>query len=166
VVALLFAARNPTMVDRLLATGFPVNGSAIHPRLRSAAPAELADWLLSKNPSADAARSETSKTDPNAIAASLDDLQRADITSMVAALATPCLFVHGQNDPAVEMISNESAAALPESMHYIVFEQSGHFPMLDETNKYNRLLNDFLSLASGESPRQLQLKEEWKRRIR
>jgi hypothetical protein len=48
----------------------------------------------------------------------------------------------------------------------VVFEQSGHFPMLDEANKYNRLLNDFLALTSGVSPRQLQLKEEWKRRVR
>jgi len=38
--------------------------------------------------------------------------------------------------------------------------------MLDQANKFNRLMNDFLSLASGESPQQLQLKEEWKRRIR
>jgi len=48
----------------------------------------------------------------------------------------------------------------------MIFEQSGHFPMLDESAKFNRLLIDFLSLASGESPRQLQMKEEWKRRVR
>jgi hypothetical protein len=38
--------------------------------------------------------------------------------------------------------------------------------MLEENRKFNRLLIDFLSLPSGESPRQLQLKEEWKRRVR
>ena len=38
--------------------------------------------------------------------------------------------------------------------------------MLDEASKYNRLLNDFLALPSGESPTQLQLKEEWKRHVR
>ena len=51
-------------------------------------------------------------------------------------------------------------------MHQIVFESSGHFPMLDESSKFNRLLADFLNLNSGVSPRQLQLKEEWKRRVR
>jgi len=45
-------------------------------------------------------------------------------------------------------------------------ENSGHFPMLDESSSFNRLLTDFLTLGSGESPRQLQLKEEWKRRVR
>jgi hypothetical protein len=38
--------------------------------------------------------------------------------------------------------------------------------MLDEANKFNRLVADFLSLGSGTSPRQLSLKEEWKRRVR
>ncbi|OGO68807.1 MAG: hypothetical protein A2Z49_02605 [Chloroflexi bacterium RBG_19FT_COMBO_56_12] len=57
-------------------------------------------------------------------------------------------------------------ATLPEQTHQVVFESSGHFPMLDEPTKYHRLMADFLSLPSGESPRQLQLKEEWKRRIR
>jgi len=38
--------------------------------------------------------------------------------------------------------------------------------MLDEPSQFNRLMTDFLALSSGESPRQLQLKEEWKRRVR
>ena len=38
--------------------------------------------------------------------------------------------------------------------------------MLDEGNKFNRLLGDFTALISGESPRQLSLKDEWKRRVR
>jgi hypothetical protein len=51
-------------------------------------------------------------------------------------------------------------------VHAIPFEACGHFPMLDEPARFNRLLMDFLSLPSGTSPRQLQLKEEWKRRVR
>jgi hypothetical protein len=38
--------------------------------------------------------------------------------------------------------------------------------MLDQPNKFNRLMNDFLDLPSGQSPQQLQLKEEWRRRVR
>jgi pimeloyl-ACP methyl ester carboxylesterase len=76
-------------------------------------------------------------------------------------------MVHGQNDPVVEgTLSFDSNNGLPESMHQIIFEQSGHFPMLDEMSKFNRLMADFLALSSGSSPRQLQLKEEWKRRVR
>jgi hypothetical protein len=38
--------------------------------------------------------------------------------------------------------------------------------MMDEAARFNRLLTDFLALDSGLSPRELQLKEEWKRRVR
>ena len=81
-------------------------------------------------------------------------------------MSAPCVLVNGQNDPMVELPRLEQIAGLPEFMHAILFEQSGHFPMLDESNKFNRLMVDFLALPSGESPRQLALKEEWKRRVR
>jgi len=48
----------------------------------------------------------------------------------------------------------------------VELDASGHFPMIDETGKFNRLLTDFLALDSGVSPRELQLKEEWRRRVR
>jgi hypothetical protein len=51
-------------------------------------------------------------------------------------------------------------------MHAVVLEQTAHFPMLDDAARFTRLLTDFLSLESGESPRDLQMKEEWKRRVR
>jgi len=38
--------------------------------------------------------------------------------------------------------------------------------MIDETIRFNRLLTDFLALDSGVSPSELQMKEEWKRRVR
>ena len=50
--------------------------------------------------------------------------------------------------------------------HQVVLEGSGHFPMIDETVKFNRLLTDFLALEQGQSPRELQMKEEWRRRVR
>ena len=72
-------------------------------------------------------------------------------------------MVNGQSDPAVTLPDFDSLASLPEQTHLFTFEQSGHFPMLDESSKFNRLLVDFLTLPSGDSPRQLQMKEEWKR---
>lgn len=166
VVALDFAARNPSLVDRVMAVCYPMEGSAINPRLGESTPAELADWLLSRLPNTEAARVEAPKADTQAILASLIDLETVDLLEFTKSIITPSLFVHGQNDAAVPPPELEAIAALPEHTHHILFDQSGHFPMLDETSKFNRLLTDFLSLSSGESPRQLQLKEEWKRRVR
>jgi pimeloyl-ACP methyl ester carboxylesterase len=166
VVAMLYALRNPDVVDRVMAISYPLDESRVNPRLRTATPAELADWLLGKTALSEAVFSEAPKTDPQAISASLVGLSITEVKETNIRLATSCLMVNGQYDIAVSPPDLDSIISLPEGTHVINFDQSGHFPMLDEGSKFNRLLVDFLSLDSGESPRQLQLKEEWKRRVR
>ncbi len=166
VVALSYAAAHAEVVDRLMLTSLPLGASSINTRLRTSPIAELADWLLGRLPAAEAARVEAPKADPQAIYTSLEDLEKINTLEIAQTLATSCLLVHGQNDPAVQMPAQEIYDGLPLQTHAIIFDQAGHFPMLDDPNKFNRLLGDFLSLSSGESPRQLQLKEEWKRRVR
>lgn len=165
-VAMEFSLRHPDQVDRLMLTGLPFDHNAVHSRLKTATIDELAEWLLAKLPWAEPVRSEASKADAQAIEKSLAALQDLNMMEISERLLTPCLFVHGQNDPAIELPPQEMVASMSDQTHVVVFEESGHFPMLDQPSKFNRLLADFLSLSSGTSPRHLQLKEEWKRRIR
>ncbi|MDO9301595.1 MAG: alpha/beta hydrolase, partial [Anaerolineales bacterium] len=60
----------------------------------------------------------------------------------------------------------EKTDSFPNHIHQVNLEGTGHFPMIDNPTQFNRLLTDFLALDSGASPRELQLKEEWKRRVR
>jgi pimeloyl-ACP methyl ester carboxylesterase len=167
IIALLYTRRHQKFVDRVMAVSLPNGQHTISPRLLAAPPVELADWLLSHSPESEAARAEAPKADQKAIQYSVANMQRLDISGLANEINTPCLLVYGQNDPAlVSDTAVEQPITLPEHIHQIVFEQSGHFPMLDEANKFHRLVADFLSLSSGISPRQLQLKEEWKRRVR
>jgi pimeloyl-ACP methyl ester carboxylesterase len=166
VIAMSYAQRYPNIVDRIIATGYPLSNTAINPKLQSAPISELVEWLLGRLPENEAARVEAPKADQQAILTSLNELDRTGLGDLTENVINPCLFVYGQNDPAVELPTEDVLTSLSDQMHYIVFEQSGHFPMLDEPSKFNRLLSDFLSLESGESPRKLQLKEEWKRRVR
>ena len=166
IVGLLFAEQFPKLVDRVMAIGLPLESDLINPRLQQSTPLELAEWLLGDTPDSQAARMEAPKADQDAISRSLNNLQSIEITKLASRISTPSLLVFGQNDPAINLANNDSLVTLPDHLHHIIFDKSGHFPMLDEVNKFNRLMNDFLSLQSGESPQQLQLKEEWKRRIR
>ena len=166
IVGLMFAERYPKYVDRVMAVGLPLEANLINSRLQEASPIELADWLLGDTPETQAARMEAPKADQEAIVRSLHNLESMQITQLAEQITTPSLLVFGQNDPAVSMINNNRLLSLPDHLHHIIFNRSGHFPMLDQANKFNRLMNDFLSLSSGESPQQLQLKEEWKRRLR
>jgi pimeloyl-ACP methyl ester carboxylesterase len=166
VVAILYAVRHPGMVDRLFAIGLPLSENSINPRLRLNTPGELADWLLGRSPITEAAYADAPKADPKAILLSLTSLQGVDLVALPYKVSTPSLLIHGSNDPVIEAPNSNHVSSFPELVHFILFESSGHFPMLDEPAKFNRLLVDFLSLMPGESPRQLQLKEEWKRRVR
>jgi len=166
IISLLYTFRNPRSVDRLMAVSFPYHENALNSRMRSATLSELADWLLGRTPATEAAWVEAPKADQQAVSVSLNTLQDIDLPGLPFKLTTPYLLVHGLNDPAVEPPPAEMVSGLPEHAHHILFDGSGHYPMLDEPSKFNRLLTDFLNLSSGESPRQLQLKEEWKRRVR
>ena len=165
--AILFAQKFPDVVDRLMAVNVPLESKSVAARLRSpASPADLADWLLGKGSITEPARTDAPKADPQAITTSFNSMDTTNFMSILDAMVTPCLIVHGQNDPAIRTLEYERVQSMPELIHQIVLEESGHFPMLDESPRFNRLMTDFLALVSGDSPRELQLKDEWKRRVR
>lgn len=160
--------QNVGRLDRLMAVNCPLSIDAVNSRLKAASPSlqELTDWLSSRTPEATTALTDASKTDPQAISASMAGLQADNLYSAFRNLNNPipCLLVYGEKDQAVT-IPNEDYS-LSTMTHQIALEGSGHFPMIDETVRFNRLLTDFLALDSDLSPRELQMKEEWKRRVR
>lgn len=163
-VGMAFAARFPQSVDRLMAVSTPLDYAAVHARLRTAPPSELIDWLTNRSPEAIAALVDAPKADIQAIAASMTGLQSNNIFTGFRSTNIPCLLVYGDKDPAITTPDEEFS--LSTMTHQIELEGSGHFPMIDEASKFNRLLTDFLALDSGLSPRELQMKEEWRRRVR
>jgi pimeloyl-ACP methyl ester carboxylesterase len=163
-VGMSFASRFPQSVDRMMAVSCPLDYAAVHPRLRTAPPADLLDWLSSRSPEANTALVDSNKADPQAIAASMTGLQANNIFSTFRAKNIPCLLVYGDRDPAITIPDEDFS--LSTMTHQIELEASGHFPMIDDASKFNRLLTDFLALDSGISPRELQMKEEWRRRVR
>lgn len=166
IVVIMYAARNPDSVDRLMAIGLPMEKDWGNARLEALTPTALASWLLNGSPAHETARGEAAKTDLRAIQNALEQLKDVDIIDLSRSLLAPFVWVYGQNDPTIDLDLAENGIGVPEHIHQIVFDSSGHFPMLDEPSKFNRLMADFLALSSGESPQNLQLKEEWKRRIR
>jgi len=167
-ISLQFLQRLPALVDRLMTVDVPFDIQAVHSRLRAAtAPTnDLVDWLIGRNELGESARADAVKTDPQAIPMSLNGLASASFLPAMDAMLTPSLIVHGENDPAILTPDYERVMSMPEQVHQVLLDGCGHFPMLDQVARFNRLMTDFLGLDSGESPRQLQLKEEWKRRVR
>lgn len=166
-VGLSYMKQWPQTVDRMMAINCPIDYSSINARMRTAAVPELVDWLSTRTPEANAALSDASKVDLQAVSASMAGLQaNNNMFAGIRDLGVPCLFVYGSNDPAVTMPPQEKTDSFPNHMHQVNLESAGHFPMIDNSTQFNRLMTDFLALDSGISPRDLQLKEEWKRRMR
>jgi pimeloyl-ACP methyl ester carboxylesterase len=165
-VAMNYAMTHMDLVDRMMLISFPMTRETLPHRIGTDSSLALAESLLSRSPITEPVFVEAARTDQKALHESLNDMPVENIWGAWNRLTIPCLVVSGQNDPLIPPPSVDEFQSLPENVHVIYLEESGHFPMLDEINKFNRLMADFLALKSGESPRNLQLKEEWIRRFR
>jgi pimeloyl-ACP methyl ester carboxylesterase len=161
-----FARKYPELADRAMAVSVPLTGAAINGALLATPLANLIEAFIGRGPQAEPISREAAKTDLAAVETSVRALTEADLSQAVEHLALPYLLVYGEKDSLVTPPSNGLMQYLTNNVHSIELEESRHFPMLDEAARFNRLLVDFLSLKSGESLTNLELKEEWQRRVR
>jgi pimeloyl-ACP methyl ester carboxylesterase len=165
-VMVRFLSKFPDWADRAMGVSVPLRPAAINTRLTGGPAAGLLDWLLGKGPELEPISREAAKADPQALEATVRAVMEQDVRAELAALGRPYLLVYGEKDPLITLPDDAGLAGLNGHVHTINLEESRHFPMLDEAAKFNRLLADFLALKSGESLTNLELKEEWRRRVR
>ena len=164
VVGMLFAARSPDRVDKLMTVSLPLNSSLINRKLVSGGDG-LLDRTIGRKQAQQAypeVALEADKADPNVVALSTRSMAELDLRLEMDKITRPVLMVHGERDALVAPSSPEAVQDLEQNVRQIVLRDSLHFPMLDEAAKFHRLVRDFLEsdLAS------LVLKDEWKRRSR
>lgn len=166
-IATELAARQPDRVSKVLAVGLPLTSDGINRRLLSAGPNEAMARLFwhRQRPYAEV-ETAVPKTAEHAIALSIQSVAQLNIKQTLDSLDIPLLTVYGERD---NVIDPNQANDLEEN-HYaaraIVLSNSHHFPMLDETAKFNRLLRDFIDVENPEQLDQLSIKKEWRRRTR
>jgi pimeloyl-ACP methyl ester carboxylesterase len=166
-VALLFAARYPQRVDRIMAVSAPLAAAAVSKRLLTGGGGSLLDRMLGRRAVSDypEVELEATKTDLNAVAATAQSLDTLNLRGTLSELRNiPTLLVFGNKDPFVTPLTNDDLRDRDGYVRPIGLNDSGHFPMLDEASKFQRLLRDFLT-ARLEDLNALALKEEWRRRM-
>lgn len=156
----------PDIVEKILSVAFPYKFSSLNSKFFSGESGNLIDKLLGKSIEMDAVRKDEPKNDPDVVKASLNEFENLEKSSHWTSFSKTNLLVYGQKDPIVRAPNPDDHPTLPSNFHTILFEESGHFPMLDESSKFSRLLSEFLELGEEESPRNLQIKEKWQRRVR
>lgn len=165
-VVMRFARQFPDLADRAMGVSVPTAAGAISPRLTSTPLPGLVEWLLGKGPTVEPIGREAAKADPAAVEVTARAVAESDVRAEMAGLQRPYLVVYGEKDPLIAPPADGWLEGLNGNVHSLGLEDSRHFPMLEEAAKFNRLLADFLALKSGESLLNLELKEEWRRRVR
>jgi pimeloyl-ACP methyl ester carboxylesterase len=89
--------------------------------------------------------------------------QRVDATDrLYLAERAPMLFVWGQHDTLIPVSHAHSAHAQVPSSRLEVFEDSGHFPQLDEPKRFVQVLGDFIATTE---PKALEADRSTRRRL-
>jgi pimeloyl-ACP methyl ester carboxylesterase len=166
-IATELAVRHPDRVSKVMAIGLPLTSDAINPKLLAAGPNDtLARQFWQRQrpyPEVEMGANQTAK---NAIALTIQSVAQLDLRDTLDQIDAPVLTVYGEKD---SVISTSQADEL-EDNHYaaraIVLSGTRHFPMLDATTKFNRLLRDFMDVESPEDLQNLSIKKEWRRRTR
>lgn len=166
IIGIYFAADFSNLVERLMVISFPMGIQKAHSRIQSQSPVDSAAWLFGNHSANTESREDVRKTDHKAITISFDQFNGVNWRQLIKRLPVSSLWIYGKNDQAIASPADEQLDLLPRSSQIQIFDKSGHFPMLDEPSKFNRLLTDFVNLPPGEDPGSLETKSLWKRRVR
>jgi pimeloyl-ACP methyl ester carboxylesterase len=163
ILAVHFAARHPDRVPRLALVSTPLSDVGMN---RGAVIGKSTFGKLQQKRQIDheVVLQDIARSAPSAVEDSLETLKGFDLHPVIERLQMPALVVYGRKDALVDPGQVEELPPSNPSIRGLVMPDSRHFPMLDETSHFNRLLADFLE--TGEDLTHLGIKTEWRRRTR
>lgn len=166
VIALRFAKDHAEDVDKVVAVSLPLHGSLLHERLATTDPDAFVSRVLGKSNSFPEVDAELHKTDRAAMNQTAGELSELDFESDLKETLCPLLTIFGSQDSVIRPPRDERGLlqCADENRYTVSLDECGHFPMLQEKAKFNRLLLDFIH--ADENLTELAPKEYWRRRIR
>jgi pimeloyl-ACP methyl ester carboxylesterase len=166
-IAARLAARHPDRVARVLAVGLPITAESISRKLLSAGSNDaLARLFWHRQRPYSEVEMCVSKIAQNAIALTVQSVARLDLRATLDQIDLPLLTVYGDRDGVVDPGHAEELEENHYAARVILLSGAHHFPMLDQTAKFARLLRDFMDVDTHEQLQELAVKKEWRRRTR
>ncbi len=163
-VALRYTKQNAEAVHKVVTVSLPLNGSYMNARLTNTPPDSFMAKVLGKNSSFSEIESELRKTDQAAMNNLASEMLGCNFAEDLHDFPKPLLYVFGEEDVVVRPPTNNGDFQPAGKQYFVGIDNCNHFPMLQETAKFNRLLLDFLS--ADDDIAELTLKEYWQRRTR
>jgi pimeloyl-ACP methyl ester carboxylesterase len=175
IVAIRAAAGRPERFPKVMTVATPLNGQLLASQIKPGTLSKLFgggstnNWvrLLRGVPIADPEVQQELVDDTEGLSEQVlssvqDSLLETDLQGELRELSVPLLAVYGGQD---RIVSAEHAAFLNDladrPVQLLVLPKANHFPFLEQSNTFSRLLLDFL-ISQG-TP--VEIKEEWRRRV-
>jgi pimeloyl-ACP methyl ester carboxylesterase len=110
-------------------------------------------------------KSEVAKTNSEVLEISTQSFRYISTYHELLQISTPTLTVFGDKDTLITVPDQNilNRLATGSNSKVIVLPGARHFPMLEDTSRFVRLLKEFLEAPDVGT---LELKDEWKRRTR
>lgn len=143
VVGLFMAVRIP-QVERLMAIAMPLMGSQVDEWLKGARTPDIYTRFFRSAPGYRLARDGLAASDWMAVARTAREVGERSFRPLVQGCRVPLLLVHGVNDRVVRPPMPRWLEGLGSAGH-VPMENSYHFPMVDEPQRFRRLLGEFLT---------------------
>jgi pimeloyl-ACP methyl ester carboxylesterase len=165
-VSLRYTVLRPLNVARLAAVALPVQGESIHDRLTNSDSSAFVTRVFGKSNVYPEVESEARKTDRAAMNTVASQLIGYNFSADLEKCACPVLLIFGGQDAVIQ----QPGGILPamqrtdNGRYYVALDSCNHFPMLEQTAKFNRLLIDFIH--ADKDLAEIAPKEHWQRRTR
>jgi pimeloyl-ACP methyl ester carboxylesterase len=162
-VSLGVAHRYPEKVVKAAVIGSPINGASLNFFLKLSGYKALANltlrtpfvldtfiYLLTNFSARDGAalyrmvRQDAARVSADAFFQSIGTLRKTNLTSELADIRAPVLGIYGRRDVIVNPGQSKVLLKHAPNSREAWFENSGHFPMMDEPDRFHKTLNDFL----------------------
>jgi len=163
-VSLSLTLTHPQRVSKVAVVGSPIVGSGLSLLLKLSGNRQIAKLLyaipgllpaLMKALSVTYAKDwrtlsemlakDLSRTTMESFSASIRDLRHTDLRPRLNEFRVPAMGIYGRKDNIVNPKQGELMrnGVKQHTVHY--FEKSGHFPMLDETDRFHQTILEFLT---------------------
>jgi len=164
-VLLRYAAQFPERVRSVTIVGVPLDDAGLGRSFSGFdGTADTLSKLVARRAKFPEVEGEAGKADVSAILASLQSVVPQTLRQDLDSLDVPTLLIYGASDPLVRPPNGNVVAKCEDRRRLFLLDRVQHFPMLERSNVFNRLLIDFLQCSGSLSG--LCLKQEWQRRLR
>jgi pimeloyl-ACP methyl ester carboxylesterase len=164
-VAIDYAGRHAEKVKKVVAVSLPLDPKTIDRRLANFANDSVLSKMFRWKPIPfKEVEQEAARAAVQVIPRSLESFSQMNVIEKMLNLSCSILLVYGEKDDVVDPTPVRELDGGLNHVKYVSLSASRHFPMLDESTKFNRLLKDFADRNATLDT--LVLKEEWRRRVR